>query len=320
MLRTPRPSFCHITTRAGTSTGPPPPRYHPPLLHPPPPPSPPLLPPHPPPPLLPSPTQQSFCITDSAIPTSPHFAPLSPLASFTASLPPYPPSPLLLLPHAHRAFMASSSNPPITAIPPLLPPPLTLSTWISGCCTYFKRPIGRLHSDDGGEFINNTLATFCKTHGIQQTTTLPHSPQKNVIAESRIREITKIAHCLIAHASTPPSLWSYALLLNLRSHPQHPSSSPTELWSKAKPDAAGLRVWGCKSAGAAAAAAGSAAAESAAWAAAAAATGAAAPAAAAATTAAPSNFPLLPFPPPSHAHSLPGQTHWSPSSRLHSAP
>ncbi|CAI7823279.1 unnamed protein product [Closterium sp. NIES-53] len=124
--------------------------------------------------------------------------------------------------------------------------------WVEQCRNHFKRPIGRLHSDGGGEFINSTLATFCKLHGIQQTSTLPHSPQQNGIAVSRIREITKIARCLIAHASTPPSLWSYALLhaallLNLCSHPQHPSSSPTELWSKAKPDAAGLRVWGCKS-------------------------------------------------------------------------
>ncbi|CAI7790328.1 unnamed protein product [Closterium sp. NIES-54] len=79
------------------------------------------------------------------------------------------------------------------------------------------------------------------------------TPSRRPIASAwgRIREITKIARCLLAHASTPPSLWSYALLhaallLNLRSHPQHSSSSPTELWSKAKPDAAGLRVWGCK--------------------------------------------------------------------------
>ncbi|CAI7828334.1 unnamed protein product [Closterium sp. NIES-53] len=62
----------------------------------------------------------------------------------------------------------------------------------------------------------------------------------------------KLPVALIAHASTPPSLWSYvllhaALLHNLRSHPQHPSSSPTKLWSKAKPDAADLCVWGCKS-------------------------------------------------------------------------
>ncbi|CAI7932456.1 unnamed protein product [Closterium sp. NIES-54] len=130
--------------------------------------------------------------------------------------------------------------------------PAVVINWAEHCRNHFKRPIGCLHSDGGGEFINNTLATFCTLHGIQQTSTLPHSPQLNGIAEIRIREITKIARCLIAQASTPPSLWSYALLhavllLNLCSHPQHPSSSPTELWSKAKPDAAGLRVWGCKS-------------------------------------------------------------------------
>ncbi|CAI7906769.1 unnamed protein product [Closterium sp. NIES-54] len=128
--------------------------------------------------------------------------------------------------------------------------PAVVIAWAEQCRTHFKRPISRLHSDGGGEFLNHTLATYCKTRGIQQTHTLPHSPQQNGIAESRIREITKIARCLLAHASTPPSLWSYALLhaallLNLRSHPQH-SSSPTEFWSKAKPDAAGLRVWGCK--------------------------------------------------------------------------
>ncbi|CAI7796277.1 unnamed protein product [Closterium sp. NIES-54] len=265
-------------------------RYPPPLLHFPPP-SPPLLPPPPPPPLLPSPTQQSFCITDSAIPTSLHFAPLSPLASFTASLPPYLPSPPLLLPHAHFCIHGKLKHSPHHSHPTFAAAPIDLvhmdlwgpypirshqghrymlilvddhsrySTvfflhtkdqvpvvvinWAEQCHNHFKCPIGRLHSDGGGEFINNTLATFCKRHGIQQTSTLPHSPQQNDIAENRIREITKIARCLIAHASTPPSLWSYALLhadllLNLRSHPQHPSSSPTELWSKAKPDAAGL--------------------------------------------------------------------------------
>ncbi|CAI7746663.1 unnamed protein product [Closterium sp. NIES-54] len=140
---------------------------------------------------------------------------------------------------------------PCTAFPSGKVPAVVIN-WAEQCRNHFKRPIGRLHSDGGGEFINNTLATFCKLHGIQQTSTLPHSPQQNGIAESRIREITKISHCLIAHASTPPSLWSYALLhaallLNLRSHPQHSSSSPTELWSKAKPDVASLRVWGCKS-------------------------------------------------------------------------
>ncbi|CAI5958915.1 unnamed protein product [Closterium sp. NIES-64] len=43
-------------------------------------------------------------------------------------------------------------------------------------------------------------------------------------------------------------------------------------------------------------------------------------AAAAAAAAAPSNFPLLPVPPPSYAYPLRGQNPWSPSSHLHLAP
>ncbi|CAI7777241.1 unnamed protein product [Closterium sp. NIES-53] len=103
--------------------------------------------------------------------------------------------------------------------------PAVVIAWAEQCHTYFKRPISRLHSDGGGEFLNYTLATYCKTHGIQQTHTIPHSSHQNGIAQSRIHEITKIACCLLAHASIPPSLWSYALLhasllFNLRSHPQ----------------------------------------------------------------------------------------------------
>ncbi|CAI7892721.1 unnamed protein product [Closterium sp. NIES-54] len=278
MLRTPRPSFCHITTRAGTSTGPPPPRYHPPLLHPPPPPSPPLLPPHPPPPLLPSPTQQSFCITDSAIPTSPHFAPLSPLASFTASLPPYPPSPLLLLPHAHRAFMASSSNPPITAIPPLLPPPLTLSTWISGvpipsapvrgtgtCFSSSTTTIGtplsfsftprtrcRLWSSTGLSSAaltsNAPLAVFTLTMGVSSSTT-PSPPSAKLMAFSKPppfpTPLRKMSLLRVASVKSPKlpiaSLLTPPPLLPFGAMPSSSISAPTLSIPPPPPQNSGLR-------------------------------------------------------------------------------
>ncbi|CAI7744819.1 unnamed protein product [Closterium sp. NIES-53] len=278
-LRTPRPSFCHVTTHVGTSTGPPPP----------------LPPPHvsPSPASLPSslPTSSSTPSPSSSTTLShpavilhhslghPNFSALRTtitsrlLHSLPPTLPPLLSSPAPPCPSCiHGKLKQSShhSHPTFAAAPIALvhmdlwgpypirsrqghrPGAVVVINWAEQCRNHFKRPIGHLHSDGGGEFINNTFATFCTLHGIQQTSTLPHSPQQNGIAESRIREITKIARCLIARASTPPSLWSYALLhaallLNLCSHPQHPSSSPTELWSKAKPDAAGLRVWGCKS-------------------------------------------------------------------------
>ncbi|CAI7781693.1 unnamed protein product [Closterium sp. NIES-53] len=282
-LRTPRPSFCHVTARAGTSTGPPPP-LPPPQVSP----SPASLPSS-----LPTPSS-TFSPSSSAALSQPavilhhrlghpNFAALRTtvtsclLHSLPPTLPPLPSSPappctscihgkLKQSPHhSHPTFAAAPIDLvymdlwgpyPIRSSQGhrymLVLVPVVVINWAEQCRNHFKCPIGRLHSDGVGEFINNTLATFCKLHGIQKTSTLPHSPQQNGIAESRICEITKISRCLIAHTSIPPSLWSNALLhaallLNLRSHPQHPSSSPTELWSKAKPDTAGLRVWGCKS-------------------------------------------------------------------------
>ncbi|GJP71316.1 hypothetical protein CLOP_g2159, partial [Closterium sp. NIES-67] len=75
--------------------------------------------------------------------------------------------------------------------------------------------------------------------------------ENNGVAESRVREITKIARCLLVHASCPPSLWGYALLhatllTNLYPHPILPSTTPTELWTSAKPDVSSLRVWGSR--------------------------------------------------------------------------
>ncbi|CAI5468677.1 unnamed protein product [Closterium sp. Yama58-4] len=47
-------------------------------------------------------------------------------------------------------------------------------------------PVLRLHSDRGGEFSSDLLAAYCAEHGIEQSFTLPASPQQNGVAERRI--------------------------------------------------------------------------------------------------------------------------------------
>ncbi|CAI7874886.1 unnamed protein product, partial [Closterium sp. NIES-54] len=127
----------------------------------------------------------------------------------------------------------------------------TIIAWLERANTHFGRPVRRLHSDGGGDFLNNQVPSYCQSCGILQTYTLPHSPQQNGVAESRVREITKIAWCLFVHVSCLPLLWGYALLhaallTNLYPHPLLPSTTPTELWTKDKPDVSSLRVWGSK--------------------------------------------------------------------------
>ncbi|CAI7852229.1 unnamed protein product [Closterium sp. NIES-54] len=83
-------------------------------------------------------------------------------------------------------------------------------------------PVLRLHSDRGGEFSSDLLAAYCAEHGIEQSFTLPASPQQNGVAERRIG------------------------LLNLWPRVSLPETSPTLLWTGEVGDASRFRVWGSR--------------------------------------------------------------------------
>ncbi|CAI5468615.1 unnamed protein product [Closterium sp. Yama58-4] len=55
-------------------------------------------------------------------------------------------------------------------------------------------PVLRLHSDRGGEFSSGLLRAFCQQEGIEQSFTLPASPQHNGVAERRIGLVMEVAH------------------------------------------------------------------------------------------------------------------------------
>ncbi|CAI7784068.1 unnamed protein product [Closterium sp. NIES-53] len=137
----------------------------------------------------------------------------------------------------------------ILSVPNLTPPPSSFAK-AEQARLCFGRPVARLHSDGGGDFFNHSLSSYCFSHGIRQTSTLPHSPKQNGVAERRIRTIMEITRCLLTHASAPHSLWSYALvhatlLSNLCPHPLRPSITPFQLWTDRQPSACPLRAWGC---------------------------------------------------------------------------
>ncbi|CAI7732280.1 unnamed protein product, partial [Closterium sp. NIES-53] len=112
-------------------------------------------------------------------------------------------------------------------------------------------PVLRLHSDRGGEFSSDLLAAYCAEHGIEQSFTLPASPQQNGVAERRIGLVMEVARTSLIHAAAPHFLWSFAVRyaahqLNLWPRVSLPETSPTLLWTGEVGDASRFRVWGSR--------------------------------------------------------------------------
>ncbi|CAI7865705.1 unnamed protein product, partial [Closterium sp. NIES-53] len=112
-------------------------------------------------------------------------------------------------------------------------------------------PVLRLHSDKGGEFSSDLLVAYCAEHGIEQSFTLPASPQQNGVAERRIGLVMEVARTSLIHAAAPHFLWPFAVRyaahqLNLWPRVSLPETSPTLLWTREVGDASRFRVWGSR--------------------------------------------------------------------------
>ncbi|CAI5967371.1 unnamed protein product [Closterium sp. NIES-64] len=112
-------------------------------------------------------------------------------------------------------------------------------------------PVLRLHSDRGGEFSSDLLAAYCAEHAIEQSFTLPASPQQNGVAERRIGLVMEVARTSLIHAAAPHFLWPFAVRyaahqLNLWPRVSLPETSPTLLWTGEVGDASRFRVWGSR--------------------------------------------------------------------------
>jgi hypothetical protein len=117
---------------------------------------------------------------------------------------------------------------------------------------YIDRQYGvvkRIHSDCGGEFMNNTLKTYCSQYGIKQTFTEGHEPKQNGRAERIIQTIVKIMRALLLQSQLPTRFWNLsaktaAFLYNRLPH-NTTGQIPNELFYKRKVDTSFLRPWGC---------------------------------------------------------------------------
>jgi hypothetical protein len=121
-----------------------------------------------------------------------------------------------------------------------------LITWAEAQTGYCLRSI---HSDRGGEYINQSLRTFLSSRGIEHQTSVPRTPQQNGRAECFNRTILEKSEAMRQHACLPPSFWQDAVETSLHIYNRQPMrrfewSTPIFKWNGEKPDISYFKVFG----------------------------------------------------------------------------
>ena len=66
-------------------------------------------------------------------------------------------------------------------------------------------------SDRGGEY-DAPLNEFCAQHGLIHQTTVPYSPQQNLIYERKNRSLKEMMNAILLSSGLPQNLWGEAIL------------------------------------------------------------------------------------------------------------
>ncbi|KAI3677759.1 hypothetical protein L6452_37027 [Arctium lappa] len=107
-----------------------------------------------------------------------------------------------------------------------------------------------IRSDNGTEFKNLDLNTFCEEKGIERQYRAPRTPQQNGVAERRNRTLIEYARSLLADSKLPITFWAKAV--NTACYVQNrvlvvkpKNKTPYELLNKRKPFIGFFKPFGC---------------------------------------------------------------------------
>ncbi|GKA51214.1 integrase, catalytic region, zinc finger, CCHC-type containing protein [Tanacetum coccineum] len=74
-----------------------------------------------------------------------------------------------------------------------------------------KVPVRRIRTDNGTEYVNQTLREYYKKVGISHETSVARSPQQNGVIERRNRTLIEVARTMLIYAKAPLFLWAEAV-------------------------------------------------------------------------------------------------------------
>jgi hypothetical protein len=109
--------------------------------------------------------------------------------------------------------------------------------------------IQKLRTDNGGEYVNNNLTIYFTTQGIQMQQTFPYTPQQNGVSERKNCTLKEMANCMIQSKGLSLKYWVEAIncanyIVNLTPTKALKNITPEEVWTKIKPYASHLCVFG----------------------------------------------------------------------------
>ena len=128
--------------------------------------------------------------------------------------------------------------------------------WCKAAQRTHGRQLREFHTDGGGEFLGKALLQkYFLDEGVRHTTTQPHTPQHNGIAERAIRSVFETARKLLQHAKLGPEFWAEmaktaAYLLNRTRTVQLQRAegaalvTPEQAWTGVRPSYRRLRIIG----------------------------------------------------------------------------
>uniref|UniRef100_A0AAV1TIP8 Polyprotein n=1 Tax=Peronospora matthiolae TaxID=2874970 RepID=A0AAV1TIP8_9STRA len=108
-----------------------------------------------------------------------------------------------------------------------------------------------LRSDNGGEYRNETMNSFCKAKFIKQEFTVPYNPEQNGMAERMNRTLVEMTRCMLKESGLDKSYWCEALMTaadirNILPNASNKNSSPHEMVFKKVPRIDHMRVFGAQ--------------------------------------------------------------------------
>nr|GEW84257.1 hypothetical protein [Tanacetum cinerariifolium] len=104
-------------------------------------------------------------------------------------------------------------NPTILGDPQV---PMFFLHFLPACCpnrplVRLNVPVRRIRTDNGTEFVNQTLRDYYEEVGISHETSVAHSPQQNGVVERRNHTQIEAARTMLIYAQVPLFLWAEAV-------------------------------------------------------------------------------------------------------------